>query len=121
MSRLEIVAQVILWAGMLGYVVSLILLWRFRTWMGNRGQGWPRILLSTLLWLVLLLAVLYLNSIVAQLDLLPRPARLPLNFFMGIALAIAPWALVAALWRWWPKDGRFPRIRRGIPNRTEEE
>lgn len=117
MSRLEIAAQVILWAGMLGYVVSLVLLWRFRRWMGNRGQGWPRILLSTLLWLVLLLAVLYANSIVAQLDLLPRSVRLPLNFFMGIALAIAPWALVVALYKWWPKG---PPRRPGIPNGTEE-
>lgn len=117
MSRLEIVAQVILWTGLVGYVVSLVLLWKFRTWMGRRGQGWPRILLSTLLWLMALLTALYLNSILALFDLFPRPARLPLNFFMGIALAIAPWALVVALYKWWPKG---PPRRPGIPNGTEE-
>lgn len=121
MTRLELVAFAILAFGLIGYVLCLILLWRFRTWMGGRGSGWPRILLSTLIWLVVLLGLLYLNSLIATLDLIPRSVRLPLNFFMGIALAVAPWALVVALWRWWPPGERFPRRRRGIPNGTEEE
>jgi hypothetical protein len=105
-SGLEIAAVAILIVGMLGYAVSIGLLWRFRAWMGGRGQGWPRILLDTLLALVVLLALLYLISLIATLGVLNRTARISLNFVMGLSLAIAPWTLAVALLRWWPAGAR---------------
>lgn len=105
MSRLEVFALVILGAGALGYLVSLVLLWRFRRWMGDRGQGWPRTLLTAMLVREFLLASLYAASLLLSLALVPRPARLTVSFVMGIALAVAPWGLVVALSRWWPREG----------------
>ena len=101
MSKMEVAALTILGAGVLGYAVSLSLLVRFRAWMGRRGEGWPRLLLTAMLLREVLLAGLYLLSLFNALGFTPRPIRLVAGFAAGIALAVAPWALTAALWRWW--------------------
>jgi hypothetical protein len=44
--------------------------------------------------------------------------RLVWSFANAIALAILPWALAVALWRWWPRGGRMPPRPGGIPNGT---
>jgi hypothetical protein len=118
MTGLALVANAIVAAGMVGYVVCLVMLWRFRAWMGDRGQGWPRILLTTLIALVALLAILYLASLYFMVAAEPRMVRLVWSFANAIALAILPWALAVALWRWWPRGGRMPPRPGGIPNGT---
>lgn len=100
-------ATVILLVGASGYCLAIYLLFAFRFWMARRGEGWPRILLNTLLALVTLLTVLYFDSLLRQVGLNEdRRVRLVLSFSEGIALMIAPWVLVVAIWRWWPKAGR---------------
>jgi hypothetical protein len=101
-SGLEIAATVILAVGIVGYAVSLLILWRFWAWMGTRGAGWPRLLLRTLIVLMALLGALYSLSLAITLDLVPnRAARIWLNFGVGIALAAAPWTVVLGMWQWW--------------------
>lgn len=102
MSALEIAATIILLVGIVGYALSLFILWRFWGWMGTRGAGWPRLLLRTLIILIALLGALYSLSLALALHLVPnRTAQLWLNFALGIALAAAPWTVVIGMWRWW--------------------
>lgn len=113
MSALAIAGFVIVAVGLVGYIVSLALLWRFWVWMGNRGNGWPRLLLRTLIVLLALLGALYALSLLGALGLVPASMRLGLNFGIGIALALAPWTVVGGLWRWW--GWRWRRTTGGIP------
>lgn len=108
MRGLEIAALVILTAGSIGYLLAFLILWRFRAWMGGRGAGWPRLLLSTLLALMGLLGGLYAASLLMSLGLVPRPMRLAVSFANGIALAVVPWVVVGGLAKWWR-----PRLRVG--------
>lgn len=101
MRGLQIAGLVILVVGTVGYALAFLILWRFRRWMGARGAGWPRLLLSTLLALMGLLGGLYAASLLMSLGLVPRPARLAVSFANGIALAVVPWVVVGGLAKWW--------------------
>lgn len=107
MRWLEVAGLAVLAVGLVGYAAALVLVWRFRRWMGRRGEGWPRILLNALLALLTLLAALYLGSLAMTLGLVPwRGARLALAFLPAIGLSAAPWAVVVAFWRWWRPPAR---------------
>jgi hypothetical protein len=114
-SRLEIAGFIIVAVGMVGYMVSLIILWRFWRWMGQRGNGWPRLLLRTLIVLLALLGALYTLSLLGALGLVPDNMRVGFNFALGTALALAPWTVVGGLWRWWGWRWRQERANGGIP------
>ena len=96
-------ARLILGAGALGYLVAFTMVARLRLWLGRRGQGWPAILLNTLVFLLLLLALLFLVSFSNNFGLLhrlPYGERVAISFGTAGALTLAPWGLVFALWLW---------------------
>jgi hypothetical protein len=104
---MQTTALAILSLGALGYCVAFVLVARLRWWLGRRGRGWPRILLNSLVFLLLLLALLFLISLANNLGLtrhLPYDERLAISFGAAIALTVAPWGLVLALWLWWRKE-----------------
>jgi len=119
MAWMEVAALIILGVGILGYALSLTFLLRFRRWMGQRGAGWPRLLLSTMLVRETLLALLYLSSLASTLGLVDQRLGLVLGFLAGIILSVAPWVLVLALYRWWPDGLVVLPKRRGRPDEPE--
>jgi hypothetical protein len=100
---MQAAAIVILSAGAVGYLVAFGMVVRLRLWLGRRGAGWPKILLNSLVFLLLLLALLFVVSLANNLRLtrhLPYAERLLISFGAAIALTLAPWVLVFALWLW---------------------
>lgn len=100
-----LVARIILGAGALGYLVAFVVVARLRLWMGrNKGRGWPRILMNTFVFLLLLLTLLFAISFAGNFGLvrhLPYPERVALAYGTVGAISLAPWGLTFALWLWW--------------------
>lgn len=93
-------AITILATGAVGHLLALTMIARLRWWLGQRGAGWPRILLRTLIVGEVGYAALYLISLSNTLNLLNRVTRGVLNLVAAIALALLPWALAWALHAW---------------------
>lgn len=103
----QVSARIILGIGAVGYPVAFALVACLRWWLGRRGQGWPRILLNTLVCLLLLLALLYGISLASSFGLvrqLPFAGRVALSYGTAGALSLAPWGLALALWWWWRQE-----------------
>lgn len=108
---IQVFAVVLLAVGLVGYVLSLILVWAFRFWMRGRGAGWPRILFNVLMVLLHVLAILFFSSLLGNLGVrLGRTLGLAVNFGVAGLLAAAPWYFVAALWRWWYPSAEMPPL-----------
>ena len=74
-----------------------------RRWLGNKGTGWPRLLLNALVALLAVLAVLFglsFGGTFGWFSALPLVAQLALSIGTVGAMALAPWGIIAALHRW---------------------
>lgn len=84
-----------------GYVVATMMVFGLRLWLGAKGQGWPRILVNSLLGLLAALACVY--GIVFFNALLP-PSDTRATWTRGIlavGLSVLPYCIIFPLGSWW--------------------
>lgn len=97
-------------AGGPGYIVAAVLVLTLRLWLGNRGAGWPRIVINCLLLFLVALSLVYATVLFNAL--LP-PGELRTNITrsgLAILLGALPYSVVFSLGPWllWRKRPGVP-------------
>lgn len=102
-ATLSLLGGVILWVGLIGYLVGIAVMVGVYRFLGRSRWTVPYILLGTLTGLFGALFVIFFVSLLPRFVHIGLPWRIAIAFITAGLLALAPWGVTATMGTWWWK------------------